>query len=88
VQVIGKDKTRNIEEQVVVHKLPYDGNTSLGMEKLQRFIKRGYTFERPKDNASVISEPMVEPRTIIPEVEEEAPLSDKPEKPKKRKSKK
>ena len=96
VQVIGKDKVRVVEEQVVVHKLPYDADSRLGMEKLQRFIKMGYTFEKP-DKASVISEPVVEPRASIQEVEiieKEAPaplyVSDKPEKSraKKRKSKK
>ena len=94
VQVIGKDKSRNIEEQVVVHKLPYDADSRLGMEKLQRFIKMGYTFEPPQKSAPVISEPMIEPRTIISEVEiigEEVPaplyVSDKPEKPKAKKRK-
>ena len=95
VQVIGKDKSRNIEEQVVVHKLPYDGDSRLGMEKLQKFIKMGYTFEDPRGRTPVINpEPVVEPEMIIPEVEiigEEAPaplyVSDKPEKPKAKKRK-
>ena len=100
VQVIGKDKSRNIEEQVVVHKLPYDADSRLGMEKLQRFIKKGYTFEDPRKVsdvgrvASIPPESVVEPEMIISEVEiieEEAPaplyVSDKPEKPKAKKRK-
>jgi len=95
VQVIGKDKTRNMEEQVVVHKLPYDADSRLGMEKLQRFIKMGYTFEKPGRNTPVINPtPVVEPKMIISEVEiieEEVPaplyVSDKPEKPKAKKRK-
>jgi len=95
VQVIGKDKSRNVEEQVVVHKLPYDADSRLGMEKLQRFIKMGYTFEKPGGNTPVINpEPVVEPEMVISEVEiieEEVPaplyVSDKPEKPKAKKRK-
>jgi len=97
VQVIGKDKSRNVEEQVVVHKLPYDGNSRLGMEKLQGFIKRGYTFDDPRKAADIGKVASILPEPIISEVgiiEEEAPaplyVSDKPQKPKakKRKSKK
>ena len=33
---------------VIVHKLPFDANSKLGMQKLQRFVQRGFMFKDPR----------------------------------------
>ena len=44
------------ENGIVIHKLPYDSSDKVGMEVLQRFIKKGYTFEDPMKGITEVSE--------------------------------
>ena len=79
--------------EVVVHKLPYNANEKLGMEILQKYVKRGFMFDDPrKGNGSGEPEVVVTKEVVTNKPEEEeqeeekAPLyvSDKPPKVKKK----
>jgi len=37
-----------VDGQVVVHKFPFNANEKYGMTKLQRLVKRGFTFADPR----------------------------------------
>ena len=46
-------RTGEYEEVVVEHKFPYDPDDKWGMQKLQKFLNRGYTFEDPRKQEQV-----------------------------------
>ncbi len=45
---VRKNGEKVLEKQVVVHKFPWDRNNKYGMQKLQRMVERGFTFEDPR----------------------------------------
>ena len=40
--------TKEGEEEVVVHKFPFNANQKEGREKLQKMVKRGFSFQDPR----------------------------------------
>ena len=67
--------TGEYEEVVVEHKFPYDPDDKWGMQKLQKFLNRGYTFEDPRKKAVTIGGRITDiPGDSPPKVKTELPL--------------
>ena len=50
----------NKEGQVIVHRFMIDKDTKEGKQKLQKYLDRGYTYEKPV--IQVIEEPVIQPK--------------------------
>lgn len=60
-----------VNGRVVVHKFPFNAKEPMGMEKLQKFVDRGFTFDDPRLKA-----PPVQTVALAPVIETpvEAPV--------------